>query len=82
MNFNFCLFHFLCSCGNWLINFETMKKFLNYAVNPEKDIQSFNYSFLCKKCNRIICLKIVTRRVKEEIFVENGGVIFTGKNKK
>lgn len=70
---NFSLFRFWCSCGNWNVDFKTMSKFLNYAINPEKDNQIFNYAFRCKKCNKIFCIKIAVRKIKDEFFIENKG---------
>lgn len=73
IKFNFSLFRFWCSCGNWNVNFETMSKFLCYAINVDKDIQSFNYAFRCRRCNKIICIKIIARKIRDEFFIENKG---------
>jgi hypothetical protein len=72
---NFALFSFWCSCGNWKINSKTMSKYLKYAIKVDENIQSFNYAFRCQKCNKIICLKLIVEKHKDEFFITNGGKI-------
>ncbi len=77
INLNFGMFIWNCKCG-YFINYKSFeinhfKKYLEYAIKPNIDTQSFNYAFCCKKCGKVEYLKFLITRDKNYFIVRNGG---------
>lgn len=74
ITFNFCLFRFWHSCGNYKVNYYQIAKFLSYSINKDLDTQNKIIAIQCSKCNKATVTKLIIRKINDEFYIENGGV--------